>query len=98
MAGKIIWTNRAKIELLDIYDYWNNRNKSKTFSIKLNSLIQEQLSLVLDFQDIGKQTDIEGVSVKIIQKYLVYYEVVSNNIYVLSIRHSKRNSKSLNLQ
>ena len=47
MAKKIIWTIQAKEELIEILQYWINRNKSKSFSIKLDNLIQEQLSLIL---------------------------------------------------
>ena len=43
MVRTIIWTEKAKKELIEILKYWNNRNKSKSFSIKLNNLIEEQL-------------------------------------------------------
>lgn len=98
MANKIIWTNKAKIELFEIFEYWNNRNKSNNFSFKLNSLIQEQLNLIIDFPEIGRKTDIPNVSVKIIHKYLLYYEIIENTLFVLTIRHGSRNPKTLKIQ
>jgi toxin YoeB len=35
MVEKIEWSERARKELLEILEYWTNRNKSKIFSIKL---------------------------------------------------------------
>ncbi len=68
MAKKIIWTAKAKNDLFDILNYWINRNKSKTFSKKLNNLINEQLNLILTFPHIGRKTDVENVSIKVIRK------------------------------
>ncbi|MGS2738008.1 type II toxin-antitoxin system RelE/ParE family toxin [Sinomicrobium sp. M5D2P17] len=98
MAKKIIWTKKAKNEFIDILQYWINKNKSNTFSIKLNALIEEQLDLILDFPEIGKTTDIPNVYVKIIQKYLLYYEFVDDILYVLTIRHGSRNPKTLKVK
>lgn len=98
MAKQIIWTVKAKNELIDILDYWNYRNKSTTFSKKLNNLITEQLCLILDFPETGRKTDIENVRVKIIQKYLLYYQLIDENLYVLTIRHGSKNPKSLRLK
>ena len=36
MARKIIWTQKAKNELIEIFQYWNERNQSTNFSQKLN--------------------------------------------------------------
>lgn len=98
MAKKIIWTNKAKRELIDILKYWIERNKSNTFSIKLNNLITEQLKLIAEFPESGKRTDIPNVSLKIIHKYLLYYEMADENIYILTIRHGSKNPQTLKLK
>lgn len=98
MAKKIIWTNKAKKELIDILRYWIERNHSDLFSIKLNNLIKEQLKLIAEFPESGKKTDIPNVSVKIIHKYLLYYELTDGKIYILTIRHGNKNPKTLKLK
>lgn len=98
MVKKIIWTKKAQNELIDILEYWINRNKSKTFSLKLNSLIDEQLSLIAEFPKIARKTDILNVNVKIIYKYLLYYEISNDVLYVLTIRHGGRNPKTLRIK
>lgn len=98
MAQKIVWTVKAKNELIDILEYWIYRNKSNSFSIKLNALIANQLNLVAKFPDIGRNTDIPNVSIKVINNYLLYYEVVNETLFVLSIRHTSRNPKTLRIK
>lgn len=98
MAGKIIWSPKAKSELIEILEYWINRNKSNTYSIKLNTLIQEQLLFILEFPKFCRKTDIKNVYLKIIGSYLLFYELEKGNLQVLTIRHGKRNPKTLKLK
>ena len=73
MVRTIIWTEKAQRELLEILKYWNHRNKSKSFSVRLNKLIEEQLNLISEFPKIGRTTDIPNVKLKVVHKYLLYY-------------------------
>lgn len=94
MAKQIVWTNKAKKELIEILEYWMDRNKSNTFSKKLNKLIENQLLLISQYPEIGRKTDIKNVKVKVIHKYLVYYEIIDENLYVLTIRHGSKNPET----
>jgi toxin YoeB len=98
MAKKIVWTNKAKKQLIEILKYWTERNGSDAFSIKLKNLIKDQLKLISDFPQSGKKTDIPNVSVKVIHKYLLYYELIDNTIYILTILHGNRNPRELTLK
>ena len=98
MAQKIVWTQKAKRELIDILQYWVDRNKSNTFSLKLNSLIESQLNLILEQPKIGRKTDLPNVYIKVINKYLLYYEFVNDTLYILTIRHGSQNSENIQLK
>lgn len=98
MAQKIVWTQKAKRELIDILQYWVDRNKSNIFSLKLNSLIESQLNLILEQPKIGRKTDIPNVYIKVIHKYLLYYEFVNDTLYILTIRHGSQNSENIQLK
>lgn len=98
MAKKIVWTKRAKRELREILLYWLERNKSNYFSIKLNDLISRQLNLLQSFPDSGRTTDIKNIRISIISGYLLYYELVNDTIYILTIRQCKRNPESLDVK
>ncbi len=95
MVEQIVWTVKAKNDLTEILQYWNNRNKSKSFGIKLNSLIFEQLNLLKQFPLTGRKTDIKNVFVKVIHRYLLYYELIESTLYILTIQHQKQYQKKL---
>lgn len=90
MVERVVWTIKAKNDLTEILQYWNNRNKSKSFSIKLNSLIFEQLNLLKEFPLIGIKTDVNSVFVKVIHNYLLYYEISQDTI---TVQHQKQNQR-----
>lgn len=98
MAKQIVWTLKAKNELIEILDYWNHRNKSTIFSVKLYGFIDEQLNLISKYPTIGRMTDVNNVYVKVIQKYLLYYEIIDDTLFVLTIRHGSKNLKTLKLK
>lgn len=98
MVEKIIWSSRARKEFIEILQYWITRNKSNTYSLKLNSLVEEQLNLISKFPQIGRETDIPDVYVKAIKDYLLYYEVIEDNLYILTIRDGRRNPKTLKIK
>ena len=53
---KIVWSNRAKIRLFAILDFYIVRNNSKTYSIKLQKLISKEVNLLLKQSDLGLKT------------------------------------------
>lgn len=73
MAKKIEWSERAKKELLETLEYWSNRNKSKTYSAKLNELVLDSVELAAQIPESGIPTKFIDVRIKIVRDYLVYY-------------------------
>ena|SRR5690606_2458278 len=99
MAGrKIVWTNKANIERQDILDYWIMRNKSKSYSIKLNKLFIETLNVLSVHPNLGRKTDVSTIRVKIVRDYLIFYRVNKEELIVLSIWDSRRDDKKLRLE
>lgn len=82
---KVIWTAKANQERKDILEYWILRNKSKTFSIKLNKLILYNIGLLADHPAIGRKTDVARVRVKIVRDYLLLYEFSNTELIILSV-------------
>jgi plasmid stabilization system protein ParE len=56
MARRLIWSIEARNSRKNIFDYWNNRNKSKVYSRKLNLLFNTNLKIVIQFPEYGKPT------------------------------------------
>ena len=51
MAKRLKWTEFSKSQRKDILEYWNNRNKSKAYSRKLNKLFDEIAKLILEYPE-----------------------------------------------
>lgn len=90
---KIIWTFKANQERKDILEYWILRNKSKTFSLKLNKLILYNIGLVAEHPTIGRKTNVQNVRVKIVRDYLIFYEFSDSELIILSVWDGRRNDK-----
>ncbi len=93
MAKRIIWTRRAHSERKRILFYWKHRNQSSAYSKKLNGLLKKAVDLIGSHPNIGRKTNIENVRVKVVKDYLVFYEPSEEEIYILSIWDSRRNSE-----
>ena len=97
-ARKINWTKEANCERKEILDYWINRNKSKSYSIKLNKLFINTLKQISANPEIGRKTDFENVRVKIVRDYLLFYEFDIKQIKVLSLLGGKRDYNTIPLK
>jgi len=60
---KIIWSNKANRELFEIMEFYAQRNKSKTYSVKLYQRFKKELTLLIKQPEIGIKTEIESVQI-----------------------------------
>lgn len=98
MAEKEVrWTLKAINDRIDILDYWIERNKSKTYSIKLDKLFERATSQISKHPKSGKISDHEDIRVKVVQHYLIFYQIQSDFIYVVRLWDSRRNPRELTL-
>ena len=58
---KIEWSIEARLDLLDILDFYITRNKSVVYSKKLNNKIIKSTKLIAKQPFIGTQTGIDTV-------------------------------------
>jgi len=88
---KIVWSNRAKIRLYAILDFYIVRNKSKVYSIKLQKLISKEVKILLKQPDLGLKTSEDTTRGLIIENYIVYYEITDEKIIIHTIWDSRQN-------
>ncbi len=85
MAKKeIIWSQRAKEELKEILEYYNTRNGSTKYSLKLIDEIEDLLNTLSQSEFIGRLTANKKTRVVVMKVYLVFYEINENKIEILS--------------
>jgi len=97
MALRVVWSPIAQEKRKEILSYWKERNASSTYSHKLNKLFIAATQQISKFPGIGKPTDIDGVRVKIIRDYLLFYEKVEDEIRILTIWDSRQNPEKLEI-
>jgi len=95
---KIIWSHRAKIKRYEILKFYLERNKSNTFSRKLNNRINKEIKLLQKFPDLGIKTNIKGVRGLIIDNFILFYEISEKLIIVHFIWDSRQNPEKLKIK
>ena len=58
---KIEWSIEARLDLIDILEFYINRNSSNSYNKKLNSKINRSLKLITNNPLIGLKSQIESV-------------------------------------
>ena len=87
---KIEWSVEARLDLLDILGFYIERNKSVTYSNKLNSKINRSLKLIGQNPLIGIKTDIESVRALITGDYQIIYEIHEYLVVIVMIWDCRR--------
>ena len=97
-SRKIIWSHRAKIKRYEILEFYIDRNKSKTYSVKLNKQFNRGLRLLSKYPNMGLKTDLERIRGLIIDNFILFYEVDKNGIIVHYIWDSRQDPSGLNIK
>jgi toxin YoeB len=93
MARKeIIWSQRAKQELIQILDYYNTRNESVAYSIKLIDEIENLLNTLSQSEFIGRLTANKRTRVVVMKEYLIFYEINRERIEILSFWDNRQDN------
>ena len=87
---KVEWSIEARLDLLNILDYYIDRNKSVSFSKKLNSKINKSIKLISSNPLIGLQSEFETVRALITGDYQIIYEILDKSILIVMIWDCRR--------
>ncbi len=98
MALKIIWSIDAQISRRAIFEYWNKRNKSRSYSNKINILFNESIKQTSLLHEIGKPTDLKNIRLKIVSHFEIIFEVLNNKITILDIWDTRQNPQDFPIQ
>ena len=94
---KIIWTKNSIKERTKIYDYWNNRNKSKEFSKKLHRLFIKSLQPLKTNPELGVLNNELDFRYLIVRHHLIFYNFNHTEIIVLKVCEAHQNPDNLKL-
>lgn len=88
---KIEWSIEARLDLLDVLEFYINQNGTTDYSRKLNSTIEKSLKLIAKNPLIGILSDYNSVRVFIKGDYEIIYEIVEQSILIIMIWDCRRN-------
>ncbi|MCF8338475.1 MAG: type II toxin-antitoxin system RelE/ParE family toxin [Bacteroidales bacterium] len=94
---QIEWSLEARQDLIDILQFYTERNQSTAYSIKLNSEINNSINRIAINPFIGKQTNYKSVRVLIEGNFEILYEIFDHFILIIMIWDSRRNPKDKNI-
>ena len=95
MAKRIIWSQSASEDKINIFTYWNKRNKSKEYSIKLNKMFNAAINLLYIHSNIGKQTDFRDIRYLIVRHYNIYYRELEDCFRILAVWDARQDPSKL---
>ena len=81
---KIIWSTRASNELKQVLEFYNKRNESTRYSLKILNEIEELLRTLSKNELIGRLTSNKFTRIIPMKIYLIFYEVNQNDIEIVS--------------
>jgi plasmid stabilization system protein ParE len=95
MAKKqIIWSKRADAELVNVLEFYNERNGNTNYSLKILNHIEDLLRALTEHETMGRLTSDMRSRVLVMDVYLIFYEVTENNIEILSFWDNRQNDKN----
>jgi len=98
MARSIIWTTKAKHSISSILEFYNIRNQSNTYSLKLFDEINNRIILLSKFPFLGRKTTENNIRIMIKSHYSIYYEIFPNEILILFVWDSRQNPDDLKIK
>lgn len=88
---KIEWSVEARLDLLNILEYYIQRNETSTYSRKLYTKINKSVKLISKNSKLGTKTDINSVRALVTDNYQIIYEIFEKQILIIMIWDYRRN-------
>ena len=86
MALKVVWSEEAIQNRKDLFEYWNQRNKSRVFSQKLFNLFEDNLAKLSRNPIVGRPTSIDNVRAIRVNNYRLVYTFDKERLTLLTIQ------------
>ena len=92
---KIIWSSLSSCQLKAVLDFYTQKNRSTTYSLKILNEIEELLNALSENEFIGRLTSNKMTRVIPMKVYLIFYEINQNEIKIVSFWDNRQNNKKL---
>jgi plasmid stabilization system protein ParE len=101
MVKRIIWSKSALKSKKEIFDYWNEENGNKKYSIELNNEFNRIIDLLLLFPELGRIVENFEARYLVKHVYIIFYKLNNSSesltIEILQKWDSRRDPEELTL-
>jgi len=94
----VVWTTTELLQRRYILKYWNKRNKSNLYSVKLVEQIKQRTSQLAQHPLSGKNADFPETRVTSLGHYSIFYKYLEDQIVVTSFWDNRQGSSKLLLE
>jgi len=91
----VLWTSTALKQRNYIFEYWNNRNRSREYSQKLNLKIKERIGLLKTNPNIGIKTEFKETRVLSLGHFSIFYKKSGSIIYITAFWDNRQDPEKL---
>ena len=92
---KIFWTETAINQRNLVFKYWNTRNKSTSYSKKLNNSIIERTEVLKSNPYLGRITEFKNTRRLPLKHYSILYQKYNYKIIITGFWDNRQNPKKL---
>ena len=91
----VFWTKTAIRQRNVTFEYWNKRNRSNSYSKRLNSSIKARIKLLIINPEMGKITELTDTRAVSLGHYSILYKKKNSNLYITGFWDNRQNPKKL---
>ena len=91
----VFWTKTALNQRNYIFQYWDTRNKSTSYSQKLNRLIKKRIEILKSHPGIGKKTAFTHTRMISLGHYSIFYQHIDRQIIITGFWDNRQNPAKL---
>jgi len=92
---EVFWTPTAIKQRNQVFEYWNERNKSTSYSLKLNTKIKSRINLLKTNSELGKKTEYKNTRAVSMGHYSILYKKMHSKIIITGFWDNRQNPKKL---
>lgn len=94
MAGKkIIWSKSAKQQLMQVLEFFAERNGNTKYSLNLLNEVEKLMFTISMNEQIGRLTSNKITRVIPMKEYCIFYETSKNDIKIVAFWDNRQNPK-----
>jgi hypothetical protein len=92
---KVIWSETAVKQRRAIFEYWNKRNQSTTYSERIRILVSRRIEWIKKNPTSFLTSEYNDMFVTVIEHFCLYFKVVKEGILVTAFWDSRQDPDKL---